>query len=69
MGMEFRGWEMNEKFNEFITCRGVFEQKKAKFDAFLKISNKKFTFHRSISPITHLENVDFQNVTFWIGLQ
>ena len=33
-----------KKILEFITCRGVFEQKKAKFSAFLKISNKKIDF-------------------------
>ena len=69
MGMEDREWKMNEKFDEFTTCRGVFEHtKKSEIWHISQISNTKFTLHRSIWPITHLENVDFQNVIFWIGL-
>ena len=57
-----------KKFMNLLHVGVFLNQEKVKFSEFLKISNKNFTFHRSIWPITHLENVDFKNFQFWIGL-
>ena len=44
----------DEKNNEFVTCRGVFESKKTKsiFGVFLILFLKMLIFHRYVRPIT-----------------
>ena len=44
MGMEDREWKMNEKFDEFTTCRGVFEHTKKKRNL-AHFSNQQYEIH------------------------
>jgi len=59
--------KLNEKVYVFVTCRVDFEHKKKQNFAYFSKMEKK-VFHRAIWSIAHLENLNFKNVTFSIGL-